>query len=102
MEQHEKNLVILAAGIGSRFKNGIKQLQPVGPSGECIMEYSVYDALEAGFNRIVFIIREDIQELFDQAIGNKIRGICAQRGVEMVCAYQQKGNLPQGFVCPGC
>jgi len=100
MEQKEKNLVILAAGIGSRFKTGIKQLQPVGPSGECIMEYSIFDALEAGFNRIVFIIRKDIQELFDQAIGNRIRRICADRGIEVVCAYQDKQNLPGGFVCP--
>lgn len=100
MEHKEKNLVILAAGIGSRFKTGIKQLQPVGPSGECIMEYSIYDALEAGFNRIVFIIRRDIQEIFDQAIGNRIRGICERRGIEVVCAYQDKENLPGGFVCP--
>lgn len=100
MEQNEKNLVILAAGIGSRFKAGIKQLQPVGPSGECIMEYSVYDALEAGFNRIVFIIRRDIQEFFDEAIGNRIRRLCDQRGIEMVCTYQEKEKLPGGFVCP--
>lgn len=100
MKQQEKNLVILAAGIGSRFKTGIKQLQPVGPSGECIMEYSVYDALEAGFNRIIFIIRKDIQSLFDQAIGNKLRQVCARRGIEMICAYQEKENLPAGFVCP--
>lgn len=100
MEHNEKNLVILAAGIGSRFKTGIKQLQPVGPSGECIMEYSIYDALEAGFNRIVFIIRRDIQAVFDQAIGDRIRRICGQRGIEVVCAYQDKQNLPGGFTCP--
>lgn len=100
MAFREKSLVILAAGIGTRFKGGIKQLQSVGPSGECIMEYSIFDALEAGFNRIVFIIRHDIQTLFDEAIGNKIRGICAQRGVEMVCVYQEKQDLPGGFVCP--
>ena len=100
MEKTEKNLVILAAGIGSRFKTGIKQLQSVGPSGECIMEYSIYDALEAGFNRIVFIIRRDIQDLFDQVIGDRIRKICEARGIEMVCAYQEKDNLPGGYVCP--
>lgn len=98
--QREKNLVILAAGIGSRFKGGIKQLQSVGPAGECIMDYSIYDALEAGFNRIVFIIRKDIEELFEELIGHRIRSVCAQRGVEVVCAYQEKQNLPDGFQCP--
>ena len=100
MERKEKSLVILAAGIGSRFKVGVKQLESVGPSGECIMEYSIYDALEAGFNRIVFIIRRDIQELFDRAIGDRIRAVCVQRGVEVVCAYQEKQDLPGGYVCP--
>lgn len=100
MTPREKSLVILAAGIGTRFKGGIKQLQSVGPGGECIMEYSIHDALEAGFNRVVFIIRRDIQELFDDAIGNRIRRICADRGVEVICAYQEKRNLPGGFVCP--
>ena len=100
MNRKEKNLVILAAGLGTRFTGGIKQLPPVGPSGECIMEYSIYDALEAGFNRIVFIIRRDIQELFDDSIGNRIRKVCAARGVEVVCAYQDKTELPGGFVCP--
>lgn len=60
----ETTLVILAAGIGSRFGGGIKQLAPVGPSGEIIMDYSIYDALKAGFNKIVFIIRKDIEEDF--------------------------------------
>ena len=96
----EKNLVVLAAGIGSRFKGGIKQLQSVGPCGECIMEYSIFDAMEAGFNRIVFIIRKDIEELFEQAIGSRVRANCAKRGVEVVCAFQEKENLPGGFQCP--
>lgn len=100
MEKKEKNLVVLAAGIGSRFKGGVKQLQSVGPSGECIMDYSVHDAIEAGFNRIVFIIRHDIEQLFNEAVGNRIRSICREKGVEMVCAYQDKQNLPEGFLCP--
>ena len=100
MMQQEKNLVILAAGIGSRFKGGIKQLQSVGPAGESIMDYSIYDALEAGFNRIVFIIRKDIEALFEELVGHRIRRICAQRGVEVVCAYQEKQELPKGFRCP--
>jgi len=100
MPYTQKNLVILAAGIGSRFKGGIKQLQKVGPAGECIMEYSVFDALEAGFNRIVFIIRKDIEDLFEELIGRRIRRLCERRGVEVVCAFQEKENLPGGFICP--
>lgn len=100
MNTKEKNLVILAAGIGSRFKGGIKQLQSVGPSGECIMDYSIYDALEAGFNRIVFIIRRDIEEQFEELIGYRVRKMCAKYGAEVACVFQDKQNLPQGFVCP--
>lgn len=96
----ERTLVVLAAGIGSRFAGGIKQLQPVGPSGEVIMDYSIHDALEAGFNRVIFIIRHDIQDLFDRIMGDRIRKLCAQRGVEVLCAYQEKTALPDGFVCP--
>ena len=59
-------LVIMAAGIGSRFGKGIKQLAPVGPNGEIIMDYSIRDAKEAGFNKVVFIIRKDIFEEFEE------------------------------------
>lgn len=97
----ERTLVVLAAGLGSRFAGGVKQLQRVGPSGEVIMDYSIHDAIEAGFNRVIFIIRHDIQELFDSMIGNRIREICAAKGVEVLCAYQEKDNLPGNFVCPG-
>ena len=96
----ERTLVVLAAGIGSRFKGGVKQLQRVGPSGEIIMEYSIHDALEAGFNRVIFIIRHDIEEMFNEMIGDRVRAACARRGVEVLCAYQEKENLPGGFVCP--
>ena len=96
----EKNLVIMAAGIGSRFKGGVKQLQSVGPMGECIMEYSIYDAIAAGFNRIVFIIRKDIEALFNEAIGDRIRKVCEERNVEMLCVYQELADLPDGFLCP--
>ena len=96
----EKNLVIMAAGIGSRFKGGVKQLQSVGPMGECIMEYSIYDAIAAGFNRIVFIIRKDIEALFNEAIGDRIRKVCEERNVEMLCVYQELADLPEGFLCP--
>ena len=98
--KQERTLVVLAAGLGSRFAGGVKQLQSVGPGGEVIMEYSIHDALEAGFNRVIFIIRHDIQELFDRVIGDRIRAVCAQKGGEVLCAYQEKENLPGGFVCP--
>ena len=98
--KQERTLVVLAAGIGSRFAGGVKQLQSVGPSGEVIMDYSIHDAIEAGFNRVIFIIRHDIQDLFDRIMGDRIRAICEKKGVEVLCAYQEKENLPGGFVCP--
>jgi len=64
-------LVVMAAGIGSRFGGGIKQLEPMGPNGEIIMDYSIYDAIKAGFNKIVFIIREDIENDFREIIGDR-------------------------------
>ena len=72
-------LVIMAAGIGSRFGGGIKQLAAVGPNGEIIMDYSIHDAIEAGFDKIVFIIRHDIEEAFKEAIGNRIEPTWALR-----------------------
>ena len=69
------SLVIMAAGIGSRFGGGIKQLAPVGPSGEIIMDYSIHDALEAGFDKIIFIIRKDLEKDFKEIIGNRIEKI---------------------------
>ena len=76
-------LVIMAAGIGSRFGGGIKQLEPVGPSGEIIMDYSVYDAMEAGFEKIVFVIRRDIEADYREIIGNWIEKVCADHGMEV-------------------
>ena len=64
-------LVVLAAGMGSRFGTRIKQLEPLGPNGELLIDYSIYDAIRAGFNRVVFIIRKDIEELFKSTIGNR-------------------------------
>lgn len=91
----ETTLVIMAAGIGSRFGGGIKQLAPVGPGGEIIMDYSIYDALEAGFNRIVFIIRRDLEKDFKEIIGNRIEKI-----VPVDYAYQELDKLPAGFSVP--
>lgn len=68
----DTTLVVLAAGIGSRFGKGIKQLEPVGPGGEIIMDYSIHDALEAGFNRVVFIIRHDLYDDFYEMIGRRM------------------------------
>ncbi len=88
-------LVIMAAGIGSRYGGGIKQLEKIGPKGEIIMDYSIYDALKAGFNKIVFIIRKDIEADFREIIGNRIEKMC---DVEYV--FQERDDLPEGFECP--
>lgn len=88
-------LVIMAAGVGSRFGNGIKQLAPVGPNGEIIMDYSIRDALEAGFNKIVFIIRKDLEEEFKSTIGARVSKIA-----EVAYAYQEMEKLPEGFTKP--
>ena len=88
-------LVIMAAGIGSRYGAGIKQLQKVGPKGEIIIDYSIHDALEAGFSKVVFIIRKDIEAEFKEVIGSRIEKICP---VEYV--FQDKNDLPEGFTCP--
>ena len=89
------SLVIMAAGIGSRFGGGIKQLEPVGPSGEIIMDYSIYDALKAGFDKVVFIIRKDLEQDFKEIIGNRIEKIAP---VEY--AYQELDDLPEGYTKP--
>ncbi len=85
-------LVIMAAGIGSRFGGGIKQLEPVGPNGEIIMDYSIYDAKEAGFNKVVFVIRKDLEQDFKEAIGNRI-----EKEIEVAYAYQEKEDIPERF-----
>ena len=88
-------LVIMAAGIGSRFGKGIKQLAPVGPNGEVIMEYSIHDALEAGFNKVVFIIRKDLEKEFRHVIGERIEKI-----TEVEYVFQELEDLPDGFEKP--
>lgn len=95
-EKMKTTLVIMAAGIGSRFGGGIKQLAPVGLNGEIIMDYSIHDAIEAGFNKIVFIIRKDIKEAFKEAIGDRIEKICNDLNVEIAYAYQELSELPEG------
>ena len=93
-------LVIMAAGMGSRFGGGIKQLEPVGPNGEIIMDYSIHDAIEAGFNKVVFIIRKDIRDAFHDAIGKRIEGICDELNIEFTYAYQELDDLPKGIEKP--
>lgn len=91
---HHPILVIMAAGIGSRF-GGLKQLAPVGKNGEPIIEFSLFDAIEAGFQKVIFIIKEDISEDFQELIGNKVKD-CIQ--TEYI--YQSIDQLPEGYSIP--
>ena len=88
-------LVVMAAGIGSRYGKGIKQLASVGPSGEIIMDYSLFDAREAGFEKVVFIIRKSLEKDFKQIIGKR-----AEKYFEVSYAFQEITDLPEGFACP--
>ncbi len=88
-------LVVLAAGLGSRFKQGIKQLTPVGPGGELIFEYSIHDALEAGFTKVVFIIRRDLEREFQETVGVRVEKKC-----EVAYVFQELSALPEGFSVP--
>ena len=88
----DTTLVIMAAGIGSRFGGGIKQLAPVGPNGEIIMDYSIHDALEAGFNKVVFVIRKDLEKDFKEIIGRRMEKL-----VEVEYAYQELNDIPERF-----
>ena len=97
-------LLIMAAGIGSRFGEGIKQLEPVDNNNHIIMDYSIHDAIESGFNEVVFIIRKDIEEEFKKVIGNRITDVCAKYNVTVDYAFQDindiPGTLPEGRTKP--
>ena len=97
-------LLIMAAGIGSCFGTGIKQLEPVDDTGHTIMDYSIHDAIEAGFNHIVFIIRKDIEKEFKEVIGDRIAAICSAHNVTVDYAFQDindiPGTLPEGRTKP--
>ena len=85
-------LVVMAAGMGSRY-GGLKQIDPVGPSGEAILDYSLYDARRAGFETVVFIIKHEIEQAFKEAVGAR----AVRAGFEVRYAYQQLEKLPEGF-----
>ena len=93
----QTTLLIMAAGIGSRFGGGIKQLESVDAQGHIIMDYSIHDAIEAGFNKVVFIIRKDIEAEFKKIIGDRIASICANHGVSVTYAFQDIHNIPGDF-----
>ena len=100
----DTTLLIMAAGIGSRFGGGIKQLEPVDASGHIIMDYSIHDAIEAGFNHVIFVIRRDIEAEFREVIGDRIASVCAAHGVTVDYAFQDlrdiPGQLPEGRTKP--
>ncbi|MFW5773119.1 MAG: nucleotidyltransferase family protein [Tangfeifania sp.] len=87
-------LLILAAGMGSRF-GGLKQVEPVGPNGEAIIDYSIFDAIRAGFGKVVFVIRESFADAFQEKFGDKLAG-----KIEVEYVFQELGNLPKGFKLP--
>ena len=87
-------LVVLAAGMGSRY-GGLKQVDPVGPSGEAILDYSVFDAVRGGFGKVVFVIRKDFEEEFKRSVGSKFEG-----KINVEYAFQDIGDLPEGFTVP--
>ncbi|MDO5328576.1 MAG: NTP transferase domain-containing protein [Coriobacteriia bacterium] len=90
----QATLVILAAGMGSRY-GGLKQLDPVGPQGEAILDYSVYDAIRAGFNKVVFIIRRDFEEQFKNQVAKKYTG-----HIDVDFVFQDMNDLPEGYTAP--
>ena len=92
-------LVVLAAGIGARY-GGVKQLESVGPNGELIIDYSIHDAIQAGFDRVVFILREDIFQDFKEVIGNRMEARFRALGVKWDYAFQKLSDPPEGRVKP--
>lgn len=87
-------LVVMAAGMGSRF-GGLKQIEPIGKNGEILLDYSVYDAVKAGFNKVVFVIKRAIEEEFKAVVGKRI-----EKMVKTEYVFQETDALPEGFVCP--
>lgn len=90
----DATLVVMAAGMGSRF-GGLKQIEPIGPGGQAIIDFSVYDAKAAGFNKVVFIIKHEIEKEFKEIVGRRI-----EKMIDVEYAYQELDMLPEGFTCP--
>lgn len=90
----EAALVVMAAGMGSRF-GGLKQVEPIGPKGEALLDFSVYDAKKAGFTKIVFVIKHEIEEEFRRLVGARI-----EKQMPVSYVFQETDMLPAGFVCP--
>ena len=90
----DATLVVMAAGMGSRF-GGLKQIEPVGPGGQAIIDFSVYDAKQAGFNKVVFIIKHEIEKYFKEIVGSRI-----EKMIDVEYAFQELDMLPDGFTCP--
>lgn len=90
----DATLVILAAGMGSRF-GGLKQIEPIGSGGQALLDFSVYDAKQAGFNKVVFIIKKAIEKEFKETVGKRIEKV-----IDVEYVYQELDMLPEGFVCP--
>ena len=87
-------LVVMAAGMGSRF-GGLKQIEPIGKNGEILIDFSIYDAVKAGFNKVVFVIKHSIEKDFKAVVGKRI-----EKMVKTEYVFQENDVLPDGFVCP--
>ena len=87
-------LVILAAGMGSRF-GGLKQIEPIGPNGEFIIDYSIYDAIRAGFTKVVFVIKEENYAIFRETIGSRV-----EKMIPVSYVFQKIDDLPEGYTLP--
>ena len=87
-------LLVMAAGMGSRY-GGLKQLDPIGPNGEFILDYTVYDAMKAGFDKVVFVIKEENLEIFKETVGNRIGN-----KIETAYCFQDLYDLPEGYTVP--
>ena len=94
MKSENITLVVMAAGMGSRF-GGLKQLEPIGENGEALLDYSVYDAVKAGFNKVVFVIKHAIEKEFKELVGSRI-----EKKVRVEYVFQENDKLPNGFTCP--
>lgn len=94
MKNNDLTLLIMAAGMGSRF-GGLKQIEPIGPNGEFLIDYSIYDAIKAGFTKVVFIIKEENYEIFKETVGKRI-----EKSIEVEYAFQSLSDIPSGYEVP--